>query len=533
MTSETYIADHTMSLTLPRNYLLAIYLLLGVAALLPLTMVDIPALVDYPNHLARMHVIAQNGTNQLLASNYQVAWSATPNLAMDLILPPLTQIFSVTTLGRLFIALTMISLVTGTLVLHRTLHGSIGLWPMATYLFLYNHLLIMGFLNYLFSIGVALMLFAAWIASDRWAAWIRWTLFPLALAALFFSHIFALGIYGVCVSTYEIARAWPSLRTEWRSLPRRWAVVAWQFLPAAGLVLATMPDSGSGGFIYGPLMSKVRAIWSPTLTYITPTDAGIFLFVVAILVGGLATRRLVLCHAVRFPLVVLTVLAAAMPFWTEGAWGITAFMDLRLPLFIALLLMAGLRPHNISARVAISVICAAAVLMSARLIDTSLEWRKIDGQYAEFRDALQFIEPGASILPAQTQDSPRREGETRFDYLYWHLPVLAVLDRSAFVPTMFTDPAKQPVRAAPARVAMDTDFGAPIKIDLLVDSARGGNMVAGGLGMKPFWRDWPRRYDYVVITHFGTPENPLPDLLTLEHEGSYFSIYRVLNKDGS
>lgn len=512
------------------RFLPAVYAVLTLLALAPLAMVDIPALVDYPNHLARIHVIAGIGTDSALASNYQVVWGATPNLAMDLILPPLTRVFSVELLGRLFIAMTMLLLIAGTLVLHRTLHGSIGLWPVAVYLFLYNHLLIMGFLNYLFSVGIALMLFAAWIASARWPAWIRWTLFPPALAALFFAHIFALGIYGVCVGAYEFSRVWPTLRTEWRSLPRRWAVVAWQFLPAAGLVLATMPDSGAGDFIYGPFLSKVRAVWSPTLTYIKPIDVVIFLFVVAVCAGGLATRRLALARAVRLPLCLLTAIAAVIPFWIEGAWGITAFMDLRLPLVIALLLVAGLRPGNVSPRVAVAVICAGAVLMGGRIVDISSEWRKLDRQYAEFRAAARLIEPGAAILPAQKEDVPRRDGENRFEDVYGNMPVLAVIDRAAFVPILFTDPDKQPLRASDRRAFLDTGFGAPIEYALLVDAAYGIGAVQGGIGMSPFWKDWPRHYDYVLTTHFGDSENPLPDLLVPAHEGSFFTIYRIVRQ---
>jgi hypothetical protein len=74
---------------------------------------------------------------------------------------------------------------------------------------------------------------------------------------------------------------------------------------------------------------------------------------------------------------------------------------------------------------------------------------------------------------------------------------------------------------------MDTQFGAPIELALLVDSALGGEAVAGGIGMERFWQDWPRRYDYVLITHFGSKGNPLPDLLVTVHEGSFFDIYRI------
>lgn len=527
MTAETDIAIQNEAVDLPRRLLLPIYLLLGVVALLPLVLVDLPALVDYPNHLARLHIVANVGTDEALAANYQVVWAAMPNLAMDIFSWPFLGLLPVETLGRLFILLTMVLLVTATLVLHRTLHGDIGLWPLAALLFVYNHMLIMGFLNYLFAVALALLLFAGWIASERRPPWIRLVLFPAALIGLYFAHLFALGIYGICVAGYELARVWPDLRADWKAALRSRLAVAWQFIPAAILVLATMPGGAGRSFYYGPLLQKIKALWSPTLTYLKPTDLGVIFFVLVVLIAGLATRKLVLARALRLPLAMLVLLAVVMPFQMEGAWGHVWYADLRLPIVIALLLVAGLRPCNVEPKAMAAVVCVGLVLFGARIYDISVEWWRVDRDFAEFRAALSVVEPGASILPVQKQNVPPGEGETRFDHVYWHMPMMAVTDRSAFVPTLFTDPSKQPVRATPARAAMDTEFGAPIELALLVDSAHGGNAVAGGVGMKPFWVDWPRRYDYVLITHFGAKGNPLPDLLSPVHEGSFFDIYRI------
>jgi hypothetical protein len=144
LAAETYIATQNETAALPRRFLLPIYLLLGVAALLPLALVDLPALVDYPNHLARLHIVANIGADEALAANYQVVWAAMPNLAMDIVSWPFLGLLPAETLGLLFTALSMALLAAGTLALHRALHGSIGLWPAAAWLFLYNHLLIMG-----------------------------------------------------------------------------------------------------------------------------------------------------------------------------------------------------------------------------------------------------------------------------------------------------------------------------------------------------------------------------------------------------
>ncbi len=150
-----------------------VYVVLALAVLLPLALVDIPGLVDYPNHLARLHILTAIDSDPALAENYQVAWGAMPNLAMDLVMQPLAAVLPLEKAGRAFVVLTMLALVIGTLALHRVLHGDIGLWPTAVFMLLYNHLLIMGFLNYLFATGLALALFAGWIATERGPPWIR------------------------------------------------------------------------------------------------------------------------------------------------------------------------------------------------------------------------------------------------------------------------------------------------------------------------------------------------------------------------
>src|SRR5437667_8554931 len=90
-----------------------VVLVLVCLTLSPLLWAAVPPLVDYPNHLARMWILAQNGTVPELAQNYVVAWRLLPNLAMDLIVPALAQIMPLEIAGRLFIALTMLSLVAG------------------------------------------------------------------------------------------------------------------------------------------------------------------------------------------------------------------------------------------------------------------------------------------------------------------------------------------------------------------------------------------------------------------------------------
>jgi len=510
-----------------------IYVLLTISALIPLGFTDVPFLVDFPNHLARIHIIANLDQDAALASNYQVAWGVLPNLAFEIVSTPFAGTIPIEILGRMFIALIFILLIAGTLALRRVVHGHVDMWAAGTFLFLYNHLLIMGFVNYLFSLGIALLLFAGWIASRSLQPTIRILLFSAAAAALFFCHLFALAVYAICVGGHEIGLRYRELRGDWFGVAKQWLFGAMQFVPVAIIILATMPDIQGREMIYGTFVQKLRAAWSPTLTYQTPLDLVLLLFVTGVLTVGLARRKFVIAPQLRGPLLVMIPLAIAMPFWIRGAWGSVAYSDLRLPLAVALLLMAGLKIRDVKRETLFALACAAAVMFGARIVDMATQWRQADHEFAEFRAATAVIPKGAAVLPVQILNAHFTTGIPRFEYAYWHLAALTVIDRSTFMPFLFTDPAKQPVRAAPTRLAIDAPFGAPIDYQQMYEGM--ADMLAktdNRSGAQPYWENWPAHYDYLLLTHFGVKETPVPSVLTPVHEGSFFTIFKIAAPPG-
>ena len=64
----------------------------------PLFSTVLPPLFDYPNHLARMHLLSEGG-NQF----YAVHWEPLPNLAQDLIVPPLARLMPLDIASKLFL----------------------------------------------------------------------------------------------------------------------------------------------------------------------------------------------------------------------------------------------------------------------------------------------------------------------------------------------------------------------------------------------------------------------------------------------
>src|SRR6202795_2002228 len=101
-----------------RSVAMVVVALLAAASLLPVLLVPIPAMVDYPNHLARMYILSASGTPDA-NPYYQTAWALYPNLAMDLAIPQMARLFGVETASRLFLLISQIGIVSGAMVLER------------------------------------------------------------------------------------------------------------------------------------------------------------------------------------------------------------------------------------------------------------------------------------------------------------------------------------------------------------------------------------------------------------------------------
>jgi hypothetical protein len=115
-------------------------------ALVPVWSVAHPPLTDYPNHLARMHVLMMNGADDVLNRYYVVRWAAIPNLAMDLT-PVLGRLVGVEIAGKFFLSATLILLLTGTLALHYAIHRRWSAWPLLAALLLYSPFFLWGSLT--------------------------------------------------------------------------------------------------------------------------------------------------------------------------------------------------------------------------------------------------------------------------------------------------------------------------------------------------------------------------------------------------
>ncbi|HUB97284.1 MAG TPA: hypothetical protein VL993_15285, partial [Stellaceae bacterium] len=90
--SEAQSKDAPGLSNLPLRVFAALFIVLFAVAVVPVLRSGVLPLVDYPNHLARMAIIARLPHDPILQHYYALAWRPIPNLAMDVLVPPLLGI---------------------------------------------------------------------------------------------------------------------------------------------------------------------------------------------------------------------------------------------------------------------------------------------------------------------------------------------------------------------------------------------------------------------------------------------------------
>jgi len=522
--------DGAREIRLTARQLMILHAVAILAVVAPIILSTHPPLVDYANHLARIHVLATLADNPMLQEKYLAHWTLLPNLAMDALLVPLAKVVPIYLLGKLFVVATMLLFIGGAYALRWVLWGRIGIWPAAVLLIVYNHVLAWGFLNYLFGAGLALFALAGWIwARERWSWHRRAAVFALAALGLFFAHMFAFGVYALAIGGFELGRSMGDWREK--SLKRHfveWAQGGAQFVVPMMLWMMTAAGAGSGVTQYSGSGSKISAWVSMVLFQIQGVGVATLLFLVVLLVGGLLSRSIRLDARMTVPLLVLLAAMLAMPNWLFSSWG----ADFRTPPVLVAIAIASTDFERRKSMLTDLLLIMGAALIAMRVVSTVGIVRVHDKQIAELRAAFaEVVPPGTRLLAARNlPHGPERR--TIFWRVHHHSAAYAVIDQSVYMPTLFTDPEKQPLIVTQRYRYMNTPYGNPVPDHALRRGAERGwadRMFArrDPRGRHYYWAFWPNMFDYVVVFRMNNRGNPAPRHMTLLKTGSYFDIYKV------
>jgi hypothetical protein len=515
-----------------------LYLALSAVTLSPLLWVRVPPLVDFPSHLARMWILVHGAEIPALASNYTVHWRLLPDLAMDLIVPILSMLIPVEQAGRIFVALTILTLIGGTAALHRAIHGRVGIWPVWSVLFIYNAELFWGFPT-LFASGVYLFAFAGWIATRHWRTTPRILCFTAVATVLCLLHLFTFALYALSILCYQLGT-----HAELRKISTKsfvvWSAVCFQFIPGLLIWHASIQPGRISATSYDyPILSKVYALLSPFIFNFVPAPLELLLvlFVLAFVAGAIATRSLKLAPEMRLPIAAMIVVSLLLPSVISGS----SFADIRLPVMLPFVLIASTRFVPSRKPVVFPIVAVALTIFGVRIWTVSQAWGDYDRWFAEFRSASAAIAPGARVLVVESPTEPRKlpgipeSFAVLQERLFHHMPSLAVIDRGAFLPSVFTGWKTLEVTARNRQISQLGGWD-PITPELLIESVgpeqpdtRDEHPNSMNLLIEPpYWRNWPQTFDFVLWIDFGNAAKPALRNLQPVASGSFFEIYRVL-----
>lgn len=519
--------------TVPRVLLWGFVLTLVLA---PLALTPVPPSVDYPTHLAKLHLAANLPHDTALAQFYEWRLRFVPNLAQDLVVPPLARVFGTYLALRIFLGWSLVQLILGVCFLRYVLHGRVGLWPLAAVLFLFNKIVFWGFLNFLFASGVALNLLALWILLSRKGFGVRVAVFSALMPVMFFLHLIATAILAFSIGTYQLGRMWRALapnfhdRAAWGFCIRESLVTGIPMAPLLVLWALSPTSENKHGFRHGGISNFADALFSPFTTSGTSMEYAFGLAVVLIAIVAFGGRQVTIVKPMRLPLVALLLVAAFMPLMFLGVFG-THF---RIPFLVGLMALAAvepLRPRPLFVMVAVLVI---GTLFVGRGYGLAAEWRRFDDGLGQYRSAIAKIRPGSTVMMV-LDDRGATPSENLFPQeIFWHLSALVVVDSSAFDPLVFSNFRRQSVAVRPDKRYLDVVLGQPVPTDWATRAYRFATTAPGdrrGSAPKPWpgrdWSKWYLEYDYLLRFSAKAVRDPLPSFLTHLARGDWFDLYRI------
>jgi hypothetical protein len=501
--------------------LFALFAALFVVACLPLLTHRLPPLSDYVNHLARIHVINAIDRDPFLARFYLIDWQVIPNLMIDLLVPMLDRLMGIYDAGRAFTIFAFFLIASGTLVLNRALFGRWSALPLVALLFLYNGVFQVGVLNYVFGIGLALWALAGWVYLRERNAVLRLSASAAFVAALFFCHLFAVGLYGFGLLAIELHRLWQRRNDKRLPVLIDFVVTGAPFLIVLPLMLVGPTISAAGSAAFWEWGGKIEGIKIAINVYYL--WVGLAICAVLAFAAIFAARQGVL----RFhPLGWFFLIAGALLYLAMPRSLFAAHMaDQRLPIAILFMLIACFSIELQSRAWRAAAAAGLLLLVSARTAEVEHVWNDLSLRTSDFLESVNMIERGARVLVVHGSGGENEE-ITNSDLV--HAASLATIERSALVTTAFTVRGKHILQVRdPYKKLVDTEDRWPPSLPFVLAAAERDDPKN-----QYFWELWPRHYDYVYIlfTKRGWRCSDRKHL-QLVHEGPEFQLYRVIRTD--
>ncbi|MBP0466216.1 hypothetical protein J5Y09_19980 [Roseomonas sp. PWR1] len=509
-----------------RQYVVPVALFILVCmSCVPLFVAPVPPLVDYPNHLARLWLIAGGAAEPPLNAFYVVDWArASTNIGVDLLALVLAPTIGVEAVGRLAVAFALLMPIAGALALGRIVAGAwhLGLLPIPV--LAWNINFAAGFLNQQIAIGAALLTAAA-LAATQPRLLVRTVVVTVAGAAIFVIHLAGAAALAGLAGALAFGERYPTCRLSWlRALRRACLGAAPIVLAVAALMhIAESPPGvageGTTNFVFWTWQAKAKVLVPllPFLVYAVAEGVALALVLVLLATAMARAGRLVQHAGLALLAGVLIVAAVILP----SSIGDTTQIEFRCAWLSLICLLAALRPGPWPMSRAIAGAAAMLVAVgTAKAVWKADIWRRGAAEIAAVDRAVSRLPVGSILLPVSAgaegnKDRPRGM-RLAIDWpLHMHLGHRAVNLRGAFVPGLFSTAGKQPVRVLEPWRAWSVAFDQPPSVTEL-RAARDG-------------RDWRGVFTHLLLLDAdGVPTNALPEGLEALADEGFARLYRVI-----
>jgi hypothetical protein len=200
----------------------------------------------------------------------------------------------------------------------------------------------------------------------------------------------------------------------------------------------------------------------------------------------------------------------------------TSFVDLRMIPAAALIIPAFCSLSLPNRRWTVAALAIVAGITLANLTTVYVVWLSYRVDYADIISSFHKIDRGSRLLVASSGEGEDPPFNDLTQYPMTYAPILAVHYANAFVPNLFTEVGKQPVRARSSVQRLAIPYGGPVPIRGLAA------IVAHQTGpeIPSFVRTWYRDYDYLYVLG-PSVANPLPDLLEELDRSPRFVLYKI------
>jgi hypothetical protein len=422
---------------LPPRRITAGLILVWFLAAVPIAVVKVPPLVDYPGQLARVHILANWAHLTGYDKFYQPDWALLPNLGLDIVAVPLVKVLPAIGAMQVFFVLMVGALVLGGALLTRAASGRWTVSAFAPSLLVYNEILAFGFLNFLFALGIAFIALALHINGRDRPLRRRIIRELLFMVALFFSHFMALAIYGAMAGAYDFLSTLAE-RRPWKELLKDYLILgACAFVPLLLMVFSPTRTEAHRGVMFSAVMWKFHKV---LLTLSTGQGAWDVLFAIA---AAVAVISLIATGHLRVHRVMAGVAAAIIVAFAVTPYriGFASNLDLRMPLVVLFLGIAALETRSERSPV---VLATLIVLLLFRVSTTTRHFYRGGAELERMKADLAVLPAGALVFTA-TDASAHVWSPSEWRPPLPHASELELLKEPYFSETLFTSRTQQPL----------------------------------------------------------------------------------------